>query len=193
MKKTNQPLDYFLIATLLSLILIAFCWYVFFVRPELINYSITNIPDESNLITADSYTYWFHSSETPWFMVPVNLMGPVFLFKLLNVDFDFALLFNVLLFSFILRELHRYTDVNIWPFVVTMLATPFVIGQLFFVNKELMIIVSLLLLVIYSYSLNWGHLIFGLIIALFSMPEFFFILIIFLKFYKSAISIFTNS
>lgn len=163
-----------------ALVLLALFWYLFGIRPELIGFTIDGPNEESRLVTADTYTYWFHASETPWFLVPINLIGPVSLIKLLDLNFDLALLLNVLLFCFVLRGLYRYADVRVLPFAVLFLANPSIMGLFFAINKEILIIISLLFVVIYVYSERTKHIIAAIAIAAFSKPEFLVLIIFFL-------------
>ncbi len=166
--------------SLVLLIVSALFWYLFGIRPELMSFTIDGTNEESSLVTADTYTYWFHASETPWFLVPINLIGPVSLIKLLDLNFNLAILLNVLLFSFVLRELYRYVGVRVLPFAVLFLANPSMMGQFFAINKEILIIISLLFVVVYVHSGKTKHIIAAIAVAVFSKLEFLVLIILFL-------------
>lgn len=155
-------------------------WYLFVIRPELMSFTIDAANEESSLVTADTYTYWFHASETPWFLVPINLIGPVSLIKLLHLNFDLAVLLIVILFCFVLRELYRFAGVRVLPFSVLFLANPQMMGLFFTINKEILIIFSLLFVVIYVHSGRTKHVIAAIAIAVFSKPEFLVLIMFFL-------------
>jgi len=165
---------------MVALVLLALFWYLFGVRPELMSFTIDGASEESNLVTADTYTYWFHASETPWFLLPANLIGPVSLIKLLDLNFDLAILLNVILFYFVLRGIYRYAGVRALPFAVLFLANPSMMGLFFAINKEILIIISLLFVVIYVYSGRTKHIIAAIAIAVFSKPEFLVLIMAFL-------------
>jgi hypothetical protein len=165
---------------LVVLIISTLFWYFFEIRPELIGFTIDGPNAESSLITADTYTYWFYASEMIWFSVPINLIGPVSVLKLLNVNFDLAVLFNVFLLCFALRELYRYTRIRVLPFAVLFLASPLILGQLFAINKEILIIISLLFAVIYVNSGRAKHVIVSIAIAVFSKPAIIALILFFL-------------
>lgn len=166
--------------SLVVLVNLALFWYLYEIRPELISFTTDGPNEESNLVTADTYTYWFHASETPWFSLPINLIGPVSLIKLLDLNFDLAFLFIVLMFCLVLRELYRYAGVRVLPFAVLFLANPSMTGQFFAVNKEIMIIISLLFVVVYVHSGRAKHIIVAIAIAVFSKPEFLVLIMLFL-------------
>ncbi|MBC7490147.1 MAG: hypothetical protein H7240_09545 [Glaciimonas sp.] len=166
--------------SLVVLFVSALFWYLSGIRPELMSFTIDGFNEESNLVTADTYTYWFHASETPWFSVPINLIGPVSLIKLLDLNFDLAVLLIVLLFCLALRELYRYAGVRVLPFAVLFLANPSMTGQFFAINKEILIIISLLFVVIYVHSGRTKHIIAAIAIAVFSKPEFLVLIMFFL-------------
>ena len=161
-------------------VILALFWYLYEIRSELISFVIDGFNEESNLVTADTYAYWFHASETPWFLVPINLMGPVSLIKLLGANFDLAVLFNVFLFYFVLRELYQYAGVRVLPFAVLFLANPSMMGQFSAINKEILIIISLLFVVVYLHSGRTKHVIVAIAIAVFSKPEFLVLIMFFL-------------
>jgi hypothetical protein len=144
------------------------------------SFTIDGANEESSLVTADTHTYWFHASETPWSLLPINLMGPVTLIKLLDLNFDLAVLLFVLLFYFVSRELYRYVGVRVLPFAVLFLANPSMMGQFFAINKEILIIISLLFVVVYVHSRRTKHIIAAIAIALFSKPEFLVLIMFFL-------------
>ena len=166
--------------TLFILVILALFWYLNEIRPELISFSIEGPTQNTNLVTADTYTYWFYASETPLFLVPINLMGPVSLIKLLDVNFDLAVLLLILLFSLVLRELYLYKGVRILPFVVVFLVNPSIMGQFFAINKEIMIIISLLFMVVFIHSGRTRHMILSIVVATFSKPEFLILIMLFL-------------
>ena len=163
-----------------ALVVLALFWYLFGIRPELMSFTIDGVNEESSLVTADTYTYWFHASETPWFLVPINLIGPVSLIKLMDLNFDLPVLLNVLLFYFVLRELYRYAGVRVLPFAVLFLANPSMTGQFFAINKEILIIISLLFVVVYVHSGRTKHIIVAIAVAVFSKPEFLVLIMFFL-------------
>jgi hypothetical protein len=168
-------------SSLVLLVVLALLWYQFGIRPELMSFTIDEANEESSLAMADTYTYWFHASETPWFSLPINLIGPVSLIKLLDLNFDLAVLLIVLLFYFVLRELYRYAGVRVLPFAVLFLANPSMMGQFFAINKEILIIISLLFAVIYVHSGRTKHVIAAIAIAVFSKPEFLALILFFLS------------
>ena len=162
------------------MVVFALFWYLFGIRPELMSFTNQGANEKSSLVSADTYTYWFHASETPLILVPINLMGPVSLIKLLDANFDLAFLFNFVLFCFVLRELYRYAVVRVLPFTVLFLANLSMMGQFFTINKEIYIIISLLFVIIYVHSSRTKHLIWAIVTAVFSKPEFLVLIIFFL-------------
>ena len=166
--------------TLVAQFILGLFFYLVEVRPYVMSFATDGNNQESRLIAADTYTYWYHASETPFFSLPINLIGPVSLLKLFNLNFDLAFYFILVSLCLVSRELYRYTEVRVLPFAVLTFANPSIIGQIFVINKEIMIIISLLFVFVYVNSGSNKHIIAALAFTLFSKPEFLVLIIFFL-------------
>ena len=121
---------------------------------------------------ADTYTYWYHAVNTPLIFVPYNLIGPVSLIKIFGADFDLMFLLCVLLFCALLRKLYRYMGEKTFVFAVLLLANPLVFVQFFAPNKEILVIISMLAIIVYLYSKEIKYFLLALIVAMFSKPQY---------------------
>lgn len=172
MKIRIKLFDLLWLGALFVLLVYAAFWYLHDIRPWLMGFPANGTDEAFNLITADTYTYWFFASEEAWLSAPINLIGPVSLYHFLGMDFDLVVLFHVFLFGWALWGLYRYAGVRALPFAVIFLLNPSMMGQLFAINKEILIMISLLFAVCYVHSGKNVHFIAAVVIAAFSKPEF---------------------
>lgn len=165
---------------LVVLAVIALFLYLYAMRPWLMAFVINGLGVAPTIAPADTYTYWFHALSTPLGLLPYNLIGPVSLIKLFGGNFDLVVLFHVILFYLALRELYRYAGVRVLKFAVLFLINPLLMVQFFAVNKEILIAIALLFIVVYIHSGMVWHLIIAITVAAFSKPAFFVLVIFFL-------------
>lgn len=159
--------------------IIIIIYYFNNVRPYLMGFPES--ADNYNLmfLSSDVFIYWINALETPLNLVPINLLGPVLIFKLSDLKFDLIFLLNIILFCIAIREIYHYTPIKTLKFVALILINPAIIGQFYAANKEVMIIISLLFISVYFYSGATRHIIYAIIIAFFSKPEFLVLIIMY--------------
>ena len=153
--------------------------YFFIMRPWLTTFDSIGIDESISIAPADTFTYWSHSSD-PLILVPYNLFGPVALIMIFGGNFDFIFLFYIFLFLIVLFRIRKYLNIDPYLFASLMLVNPVIMFQFFAPNKEFLIIMSMLFIVVYIYSQKNIHLFFSLILAAFSKPEFLLLLLFFL-------------
>jgi hypothetical protein len=166
-------------------VLTIYASFIYFqdIRPWLMSFQTdgtgANI-DSFNVVAADTYTYWYAAYTSEWFDVPINLLGPVTLYHVLGMHFDLAFMLHVFLFCTAVWGLYRYVKLQILWFVALFLINPSVMGQFFVINKEVLMILSLLYMQCYVYSERYMHIALALILAAFAKPEFLALLIMFI-------------
>jgi hypothetical protein len=166
---------------LCALVIWQVVYYVQDIRPWLLSFTGGEPTGGPNFTAADTYAYWLAAtSELPWYLIPVNLIGPTSLMRLLDANFDLVVLFYVILFGLALRGLKQFATISILPFSVFFLANLTVMDQFLVINKEITTMISLLFIVVFINSGKAKHLIFAITIALFSKIEFLLLIIIFL-------------
>lgn len=121
---------------------------------------------------ADTYTYWFHAVSTSLSDLPVNLLGPVLFIKLFGANFDLIFLFYLGIFCYVTREFFHYKGKIMVRFLALFLLNPLIMVQFFAPNKEILILLSLLAAILYTYSGRKMHMFLALVFAAFSKPEF---------------------
>lgn len=165
---------------LVILVSIGLWLYLSEIRPWLTSFTTAGASPAPPLAPADSYTYWYFATSVPLVSVPYNLVGPAIVISLLRGNFDLVVLFYVILFSWSLWELHRYCGVRALRFAVLLLANPLLMFQFFAANKEISIVIAMLLLVVRVRSGRTRHAIAAMIVAALSKPEFLGLVVFFL-------------
>ena len=99
-------------------IFIISAYYFNIIRPYLIGFPESSDNFNISFLSSDIYIYWYNALETPINFIPINLLGPVLIFKILNLNFDLVVLLHVFIFCLALREIHRYTSIKILKFAV---------------------------------------------------------------------------
>ena len=171
--KSNWFLTFLLIG------FIGFLLYLFEVRPWLMSFELNGPDNIISFSPADTYTYWMQTSN-PLILVPYNLMGPVIVLTIFNSNFDLLFLFFIFLFLVALKELQNYLKINPFHFATIFLINPLILFQFFAPNKEIIIIIALLFLVIYLKSRKVTHIFITLILSALSKPEFLVLILFFL-------------
>ena len=182
MKKQGSFVSFFILGLQLCAVLIL---YLVFMRPFLVSFGANVLDFEvSKLLlkisTADAYTYWFHATNTKFHNLPINLLGPVSLMKLAQINYDLLLLLNLFLFYVALRGLALHLKIPPIKYAVFVLANPLLLIQFLAPNKEFMIMICLLYLVLFSCSGKLLYLFLSLGLAFFTKPAFFMLVIAFL-------------
>jgi hypothetical protein len=149
------------------------------IKPWLMSFDTFGAEDAISISPADTFTYWSHASD-PLILVPYNLIGPVSVIKVFNGNFDLIFLFYILLFLFALKSIYKYIGLNPFQFATFMFINPLIMFQFFAPNKEILIIISMLFIIIYIYSNKKIHLFLSLILAAFTKPEFFVLVLFFI-------------
>jgi hypothetical protein len=179
MKKYNNIFTTKWVWTFLMLVFVCFFLYFLLMRPWLMTFDSLGIDESISISPADTYTYWMHASD-PFLLVPYNLMGPVALIMLFNGSFDLIFLFYLFLFLFVLIRIYKYLGINPFLFATLMLINPLIMFQFFAPNKEILIIISMLFIVVYIFSKKNFHLFCSLILSALSKPEFLVLVLFFL-------------
>lgn len=168
-------------SSLCFLIILGITLYIISVRPWAKEFSVDDADVALNFLTPpDTFNYWYHAVATPLSDLPLNLLGPVTFIKLFNVNLDLIFIFYIAVVIYVLRQLSRYWAGDTLRFSVLFFANPMVLTQFLAPNKEIAIIMSLLLIILYVYSGRYLHLIFALVFAAFSKVEFIALLAVFL-------------
>ena len=179
MKKYNNILTSKWVWSFLLLGLVCLLLYLFLMRPWLMTFDSIGIDESISISPADTYTYWTHASD-PLILVPYNLIGPVALIMFFNGSFDLIFLFYIFLFLFVLIRIYKYLGINPFLFSTLMLINPLIMFQFFAPNKEILIIISMLFIVVYIFSKKNFYLFCSLILSALSKPEFLVLVLFFL-------------
>lgn len=154
--------------------------YVFFVKPWLHEFELFYSPPIPAWSPPDTYTYWLYAKTQSLLQVPLNLIGPVSIFKIFHFSFDAIFFSNVILFAVIYLLFKFKTDFKISKFIFLLLLNPFWFTQFFAPNKEIYINASLMMLILSEKTKEHRWMIIAIAIACFSKIEFLFILLIFI-------------
>ena len=182
MKKQESFLSFFILCSLICLGIIL---YFNFIRPFIFSFGNNFFDLEVSkfildISPADTYAYWFHATNTELKNLPYNLLGPVLLIKLTGGNFDLILLLNFILFYIAVRGLFLNLKIPPVKYAIFVLANPLILFQFLSPNKEFMIIICLLYLVLYSFSGKLFYLFLSILVACFTKPPFFLLVIAFL-------------
>lgn len=164
----------------IAIYLIIIYRYYEFIRPQLLSFDLSGPSVEGSLPTADTYTYWFHASETALGELPYNLIGPVSLIKLFGANIDLIFAVILILISITLAVLSKYAQIKGGVFAVLLMCNPIIFSQVYAINKEILMIISVLLLITYIVAGFRRHIIFALLFALLAKFQLFFLMCLFL-------------
>ena len=157
MKKYNNILTSKWVWSFLLLGLVCLLLYLVLMSPWLMSFDTFGAEDAISISPADTFTYWSHASD-PLILVPYNLIGPVLVIMFFNGNFDLIFLFYILLFLLALKTIYKYIGLNPFQFATFMLLNPLIMFQFFAPNKEILIIIAMLFIIVYIYSKKKKHL-----------------------------------
>ncbi|QLY27054.1 hypothetical protein HW988_08690 [Bdellovibrio sp. KM01] len=143
------------IAVHLIVILLAY-QYSFNIRPWLNSLTLNNgYPPYPNFISADPFVYWKYATTYGWSEIPLNIFGPVYFAKIFFCNFDAIFIANLAILILSIKCFAQRISQSNYLVLIVLLINPAISSQVFFVNKELYMIISALLFLSTTRTKSW--------------------------------------